>query len=157
MTREEIVAERTRLAVMRLVEQEGPDLQIITNGDHARIAGLNVGGVVHGIQLAEALKDLPETIAAEATLSREAKREALDQVSAIGSSTARRVPRVLRKSSTLVRRLRLRLTAVPTVALVRVLFARRVERRTSGVLAQRRGVRPIVVIARFRLLFEGLP
>jgi hypothetical protein len=80
MTRGEIVAERTRLAVMRLVEQEGPDLQIITNGDHARIAGLNVGGVVHGIQLAEALKDLTETIAAEATLSREAKREALDQV-----------------------------------------------------------------------------
>ncbi len=89
-------------------------------GDHAQIAGLNVGGVVQGIQatvnnllgsggekLAEVLKDLTETIAAEATLSREAKREALEQVSAIGEELARppdqRRPSVLRSvANTLV-------------------------------------------------------
>jgi hypothetical protein len=92
----------------------------INIGDHAQIAGLNVSGMVQSIQatvnnlqgsggeqLAEALKDLTETIATEATLTREAKREALEQVSAIGEELARppdqRRPSVLRSvANTLV-------------------------------------------------------
>jgi hypothetical protein len=87
--------------------------QIILNISNSQIASLNIAGTVGSIQatvnslqtagaekVAEALKTLAETIAAETSLADPVKRESLEVVSAIGDELARpageRRPGVLR-------------------------------------------------------------
>lgn len=75
---------------------------VVLNISHSQIAGLNVAGVVGALQaslttiqtageqrIAEALKALAETIAADAALSNEVKAESLAHVSAMGEELAK--------------------------------------------------------------------